>query len=88
MRAPLRSLAEAEGANFELAYLSIGDDEQGARMSARVSTVGSTTFAITEAELAQFRELFEEPDDAEIYGSDAVPPPNGYVSWQAWAAER
>lgn len=79
-RTALRSLAETEGANCELVYLPVDDDEQGARMSARVSTIGSTTVAITEVELAQFRQLFEVPDDAEIRESYAAPPPEGYES--------
>lgn len=54
----------------------------------RVSTEPGPTFAVSDDDLGQFRRLFQEPDEAELQSSEIGPPPLGYSTWDAWAAER
>jgi hypothetical protein len=43
---------------------------------------------VSEDDLGRYRELFQVPDGAELEGSEIDPPPDGYQTWSAWAAER
>lgn len=84
-RSALRWLAERAGAAYELVYLPVGAAEQWARVSGRPP---ESTFAVTAADLATFRRLFQEPDDAELSGAGVSEPPDGYRDWADWAATR
>ncbi|MEV6326329.1 ATP-binding protein [Streptomyces sp. NPDC051909] len=88
-RSAIRWLAEAEGAAFRMVYLSVDPATQRARIARRQESTPEGTFPMTEADLAQWRAYFEEPDPVEAEGRAAVgPPPAGWAGWREWAAGR
>jgi predicted kinase len=87
-RTALRVLAAAVGASCELVYLEIDEVEQRRRRDGRASSDGEATFFISDEDLAEYRPLFEAPDDAELSGVELDPPPDGHTSWSSWASER
>jgi predicted kinase len=87
-RTALQVLAAAVGASCELVYLEIDEDEQRRRRDGRASSDGETTFYISDDDLAEYRLLFEPPDDAELGGAELDPPPADHASWSSWASER
>ena len=87
-RTALRALAAAVGASCELIYLEIDEDEQRRRRDCRTSSDGETTFNIDDEDLAEYRLLFQLPDDAELGGAELDPPPADHTSWTSWASER
>jgi predicted kinase len=84
-RSALRALASSVGATSELVYVDVNEDEQWRRVQARSVTDAATTFEMTRADLEQWRRIFQAPDAAEMETAD--PPPAGFDSWEAWAAE-
>jgi hypothetical protein len=42
---------------------------------------------MTEADLAEYRTIFQAPDEDELNGSSLDPTPSGFDSWSVWAAE-
>jgi predicted kinase len=86
-RTALRWLAATTGADCELVYSAIDETEQRERVSRRFVTAPASTFPMTEADLAEFRTIFQTPDEDELNGSTLDPPPSGFESWSAWAAE-
>jgi predicted kinase len=87
-RTALQALAVAAGASCELVYLEIDEDEQRRWRNGRASSDGETTFYISDDDLAEYRLLFEPPDDAELGGGELDPPPADHTSWSSWASER
>jgi predicted kinase len=87
-RSALRSLAAAAGADCQLVYLPVSHDEAVARHGRRFAHAPHTTFDITSDDLRTYRERFDEPDAEELSGGPPGPPPVGFASWDAWAAER
>ena len=87
-RSALRSLADEEGAAFQVEYLSVDRDTQWRRIQERQQTVPETTFSITREDLAEFDGRFEEPDEEEIHGGSALLPPEGAMTWSDWRAHR
>ena len=87
-RSALRALAASVGATSELVYVQVDEDEQWRRVEARSLTDASTTFEMTEADLAGWRQIFQPPDATELETPDIDPPPAGFDSWEAWVAER
>ena len=85
-RSALRALAASAGATSELVYLPVTAEEQRRRVRDRARTDAATTFAMTDADLAGWRPLFEEPDAAELAATDLDPPPAGWDSWLTWVA--
>ncbi|CAM5242400.1 hypothetical protein GCM10010329_44560 [Streptomyces spiroverticillatus] len=83
-RSAVRSLTEAAGAVFRLVYLPVEPAAQRARIDRR----REPALRIGDAELAQARALFEEPDRAETDGRAVDNPPAGSASWEEWAAAR
>ncbi|HET9732629.1 MAG TPA: ATP-binding protein [Acidimicrobiales bacterium] len=86
-RSALRALAASAGAGCELVYLDVDADEQWRRVQARPLTEAETTFEMTRADLERWRQIFQPPDSSELDGSGIDPPPAGFDSWEAWAAE-
>jgi predicted kinase len=86
-RTALRWLASTAGADCKLVYSAIDEAEQRERVSQRFATAPESTFPITEADLAEFRTIFQIPDEDELNGRSLDPPPSGFDSWSAWAAE-
>lgn len=83
-RSALRALAASVGAEPELVYLEVDHEEQWRRVQGRSS---STTFQMTAADLAEWRQLFQAPDASELDPTGAIdPPPAGFETWEAWAA--
>src|SRR4051812_31443873 len=85
-RSALRALAASVGATSELVYLPVEPAEQWRRTQARALTDPTTTFAMTEADLAGWRLQFEPPDVTELEATELDAPPAGYDSWEAWVA--
>ena len=42
---------------------------------------------MTGADLAEYRSIFQTPDEAELDGSGLDPPPLGFDTWSVWAAD-
>jgi predicted kinase len=87
-RSALKDLAAEEGAACVLVYLPIGHDEQKRRIVERLATSRASTFVVTDNELAEYRKLFQEPDEMELRTADPGPAPTGYSSWDEWIQRR
>jgi predicted kinase len=88
-RSALRWLARSAGASCAVVYLPVDPDAQLARIAHRRTSVPDQTFAMSEAELARWRALFEVPDARELDGREPPgPPPRGWPGWPEWAATR
>ena len=87
-RTALRWLASTAGAECKLVYIAIHEGEQRERVRRRFATAPESTFPMTEADLAEYRTIFQAPDEDELNGSSLDPPPSGFDSWSVWAAER
>lgn len=91
-RTAIRWLTEAEGGKYQLVYLPIEPSVQRDRIAKRQAVTPHETFPITDADLEQWRALFEEPDAAELAGDadgfEADPAPSGFQDWRAWAEWR
>ena len=86
-RSALRWLARSAGAACQVVYLPVDKDVQLARIAHRQATVPHQTFPMSEAELDQWREQFQEPDAAELDGGEIPSPPTGWPGWPEWAAD-
>lgn len=87
-RSSLRALAAALGAAAEVVYLPVDRSTQRARIGRRWDTAPEATFAMTDAEIDDYRRVFEEPDAVELAGGPVPPAPVGSGGWAAWAAVR
>ena len=86
-RSALRWLARSAGAACQVVYLSVDKDVQLARIAHRQATVPHQTFPMSEADLDQWREQFQEPDAAELDGREIPSPPTGWSGWPEWAVD-
>ena len=86
-RSALRWLAQSAGAACQVVYLPVDKDVQLARVAHRQATAPHQTFPMSEAELDQWREKFQEPDAAELNGGEIPNPPTGWPGWPEWAAD-
>jgi len=86
-RSALRALAASVGATSELVYLPVDEDEQWRRVQARPYRDAATTFEMTRADLERWRPVFQPPDESELAAAEVEPPPVGFDSWEAWAAD-
>jgi predicted kinase len=87
-RSALRWIAETVGARAEVVYLPIDHEEQRRRVTARFLVAPDETFHMTDAELAQWRTMFQTPDDEELRGGPIPPVRPPYATWSQWASER
>ena len=87
-RSALRRLAASAGASCRVVYLPVDLEVQRARIAGRQATAGHTTFPMTEADIAQWRQQFQVPDAGELAGGAVPDPPAGWADWPAWAADR
>jgi predicted kinase len=86
-RTALRWLASTVGAECQLVYLAIGESEQWSRVDRRFAIAPESTFPITQAELDEWRGIFQTPSREELEGNSLDPPPLGFNSWPAWVSE-
>jgi predicted kinase len=87
-RSALHSLALDAGAEYQLVYMDIDEEEQRRRIANRPGAESGSTYAITLEDLSQYRAQFQMPDGDELIGVALDTPPAGYESWASWAAER
>ena len=86
-RTALRWLASTVGAGCELVYVAIDEAEQRVRVDRRRAAAPESTFLMTQADLDEWRTIFQPPDDGELRGSTLDPPPPGVDSWGAWITD-
>lgn len=87
-RSAIRTLVASAGASCRLEYMPVDPETQRARIAHRWSTGPEGAFPMSDADLARWRELFEEPDATELDGHHIGDPPAGWPSWQGWSADR
>ncbi|MFE2696393.1 AAA family ATPase [Streptomyces mirabilis] len=87
-RSAIRWLAESAGASCRLVYVPVDLETQRARIARRQSLTPDQNFPVNEADLLNWRMLFEEPDAAELDGDEIGPPPPDWPGWPEWAADR
>jgi predicted kinase len=87
-RAALRWVASTVGADCELIYIAIDPAEQTSRINERFMNAPETTFPITQADLDEYRTIFQVPDTDELAATKVDAPPLGFGTWAAWVAER
>lgn len=87
-RAAVYWLTKSVDASYRMVYEPVDPETQRARIAHRQSTRSEQTIPITEADLTQWRSLFEEPDAAELAGQKLDGPPPGWSGWRQWAETR
>lgn len=87
-RSALKYLASKVGAQCVLVYTPIDPDEQMRRVNQRFATAPGSTFVMTEADLAQWRSQFQEPDETELLSPEPGRLPADFASWEAWTVSR
>ncbi|GAB3825457.1 AAA family ATPase [Kribbella italica] len=87
-RSALRWIAGTVGARSQVVYLPIDHEEQRRRVTDRFATTPGETFRMSDEELADWRALFEEPDEPELRGAEIPPVPAGFATWSEWASKR
>ena len=86
-RTALRWLASTAGADCKLVYIPIDEAEQRDRVRRRSAAAPESTFPMSDADLTEYRTIFQAPDADELDGAAFDPPPSGFESWSAWTAE-
>jgi predicted kinase len=86
-RSALRALAASAGATCELVLLEVEEEEQWRRVQARPAKDSAIAFEMTKEDLERWQPRFEAPDAAELETSEIGPPPQGFESWESWAAQ-
>jgi predicted kinase len=87
-RYALRAIADLAGADFELHYVDLAEDERRRRAAARWREAPEATFEMTADDHDRFRTLFTPPTADELRGCPPPPPPPPFDSWSAWASDR
>lgn len=88
-RSALRSIFEAESAEFRLVYLAIDRAAQLERITHRWAATPHDTFPMTAADVDHWRTLFEAPDATELACTAPLdPPPTTASDWLDWARTR
>jgi predicted kinase len=87
-RFAIRAIAAIAGAEFELHYLQLSEDERRARAATRWRTTPGETFEMTASDHDRFLESFDPPSAEELAGTTMPKPPSPWSSWTAWAADR
>jgi predicted kinase len=86
-RSALRWLARSVGASCQVVYVPVGKDVQLARIAHRQATAPHQTFAMSEADIDQWREQFQVPDADELSGGEIPAAPTGSAGWLEWAID-
>ena len=86
-RSALHAVADLAGADFELHYLVLPEDERRERATKRWRESPGEIFAMTVEDHERFRTQFTPPTDDELAGV-RIPPPAPFESWPAWASDR
>ncbi|TNU73470.1 ATP-binding protein [Miniimonas arenae] len=86
-RAALAWLAGTVGATARTEYLSVDRTTQSARVAARWQESPHSTWAVTDAQLEEWRHLLQEPDARELAGTYRAEPPDP-GGWAPWIARR
>ena len=87
-RYALRAIANVAGADFELHYFVLPEDERRKRATARWRESPEETFEMTHEDHERFRACFRPPTTDELQGCPLPPPPVPFESWPAWASDR
>jgi predicted kinase len=87
-RYALRAIADLAGADFELHYVVLPEDERRKRATARWREAPEETFEMTLEDHERFRTQFTPPTPEELHGGPLPPPPSPSDSWPAWASDR
>jgi len=87
-RHALRAIAGLAGADFEMHYVTLAEDERRRRASARWRDSPEETFEMTLEDHERFRAQFTPPTADELQGFSLPPPPTPFESWPAWASDR
>ena len=87
-RSALRHLAGSVGAECELVYVPLTEDEQRHRVRTRWEETPHATFPITDDDLDGWNDLFQIPEAEELGGGLLDSPPDGFTDWGHWATER
>jgi predicted kinase len=87
-RYALRAIADLVGADFQLHYVTLPEDERRKRATARWREAPLETFEITLDDHERFRDQFTPPTINELQDGSLPPPPMPFESWPAWASDR
>jgi predicted kinase len=87
-RSALRWLAREAGANCELHYLAIDQEEQQRRLELRSAHEPESTYEMRYFDLDAFRSQFQVPSQDELTTETIDTPPAGHASWESWTSER
>lgn len=84
----IRWMAEDAGASFRLVHCEVDEAERRRRATQRFIDAPETTFEMTDAMHDEWYAVIERPSRAEL-DLDPIPaPPQAFVTWGDWAAER
>jgi predicted kinase len=87
-RYALRAIADLSGADFELHYLSLPEDERRKRAEARWRKSPEETFEMTHDDHERWHAPFVPPGPDEFAGRPLPAPPAPFETWPAWASDR
>lgn len=87
-RHAIRAIAELTGADFDMRYLRLAEDDRRERAARRWRDTPGVTFEMTDADHDRFLALFQPPTRAELAHAPLPPPPPGHDTWPAWASQR
>jgi len=87
-RQALRAIADLSGADFELHYLSLPEDERRKRAQAHWRESPEETFEMTLQDHKRWRVQFAPPTPEEFAGQPFPRRPSPFDSWAGWASDR
>ncbi|HZT96822.1 MAG TPA: ATP-binding protein [Chloroflexota bacterium] len=87
-RSALRRLGREAGAKVELVYVNVDQEAQRRQRDHREVKSPHLTIPMSDELLATYRSKFEAPTEDELCGTADDPPPPGFATWRAWAADR
>jgi predicted kinase len=87
-RFAIRAIAALTGADFELHYLQLPEDERRVRAATRWHCTPGETFDMTADDHDRFLASYQPPSAEELAGTIMPDPPSPWSSWTAWAADR
>jgi predicted kinase len=87
-RYALRAIAAVAGADFELHYLVLPEDERKKRATARWRESPEEVFEMSPEDHEAFFAQFSPPTVEEVEGRSLPAPPTPFETWFAWASDR